>query len=120
MDALTADTLAFWTIAGLAVAAVISAVIRGHLRAKNAITAEHQPERIILTAGGRIEVLDILNEGDSLEESLRRHPVDLPLVLAPDEPFTLAYLEFPDTPRPQKVVLRLKDDSIRHVDLPSL
>lgn len=120
MDIFSADSLAFYAIAGLALAAVVAAVVRGHLRSEVGLSAEHVPQGIILTAKERLEVQGILNERDALADSLEHEPLKFPFWLEPDVPMTLAYRESTDAPRPKKLVLRLEGGNVRSLDLPPL
>lgn len=120
MDAITADTLAYLAIGGVAVAAVIAAIVRGHLRADVPITAEHRPGQITLTAGEPIDILSVTNNDDALGETLKLQPLSLPFTLTPSEPYTLEYREVGGAPRPEKVRLLLHGDKVREIELPSL
>ncbi|WP_218219926.1 hypothetical protein [Nesterenkonia sp. Act20] len=120
MDAITADTLAYLAIGVVAVAAVIAAIVRGHVHADVSITGEHRPGQITLIAGERIEVLSVTNEDDALGETLKREPLSLPFFLEPAEPFTLEYREIHGAAHPQKVRLLLRGDKVREVELPPL
>lgn len=120
MDAITADTLAYLAIGTVAVAAVIAAIVRGHLQAEVPITAEHRPGQIILTAGAPIDVLSVTNDDDALGETLKLEPLSVPFTLGPAEPYTLEYREIGEAPQPEKVRLLLRGDKVREIELPPL
>ncbi|MGJ9404913.1 hypothetical protein ACHABQ_01120 [Nesterenkonia aurantiaca] len=119
MDILSANWLAAGAIVILAVAAIVVAIARGHTGKDARITASHQPGVITLTSSLDATVVAILNDGDSLAESLQRDPLDLPISLAAEEPFSIRYQS--DLARaPRSLLLRLQDGAIKHVDLPSV
>lgn len=119
MDFLSANWLAAGAIAILAVAAVVVAIARGHAGKDARITATHQPGVITLTSSVDAKVVGILNDGDSLSESLKHDPLDLPLTLLADEPFVIHYRDASCRP-PRSILLRLQDGAMKHVDLPSV
>ncbi|MBO0595885.1 hypothetical protein I2485_12780 [Nesterenkonia sp. E16_7] len=119
MDFLSANGLAAGAIAILAVAAIVVAIARGHAGKDARITASHQPGIITLTSSLDATVVAVLNDGDSLAESLQRDPLNLPITLAAEEPFSIRYQS--DLGRaPRSVLLRLQDGAIRQIDLPSV
>ncbi|MCH8559120.1 hypothetical protein [Nesterenkonia sp. DZ6] len=119
MDFLSANWLAAGAIAILAVAAVVVAIARGHAGKDARITASHQPGVITLTSSLDAKVVAILNEGDSLAESLKRDPLDLPMTLVAGEPFSIRYQDASGR-APRSILLRLQDGAMNHVDLPSV
>lgn len=119
MDFLSANWLAAGAIAILAVAAIVAAVARGHAGKDARMTATHQPGVITLTSSVDAKVVAILNDGDSLAESLQQNPLDLPVTLLAGEPFTIRYRDASGRP-PRSILLRLHDGAMKHVDLPSV
>ncbi|PRZ15192.1 hypothetical protein [Nesterenkonia sandarakina] len=119
MDLLSANTLATGAIIILAVAAVVAAIARGHAGKDARITASHQPGVITLTSSIDAKVVAILNDRDSLAESLAQEPPDLPITLVAGEPFSISYRDASGR-RPRSILLRLQDGEIKHVDLPAV
>lgn len=118
MDILSANSLAAGAIVILAVAAIVVAIARGHAGKDARITASHQPGVITLTSSLDATIVAILNDGDSLAESLQRDPLELPLALVAEEPLHIRYQHDLGRP-PRSLLLRLQDGAIKHVDLPS-
>lgn len=119
MDFLSANWLSAGAITLLAVAAVVAAVVRGHAGKEARITASHQPGVITLTSSMDAKVVDILNDGDGLAESLKQDRPDLPITLLAGEPFTIRYQQTAGR-LPRSILLRLQDGAIKHVDLPAV
>lgn len=119
MDLLSANWLSAGAITILAVAAIVAAIARGHTGKDARITATHRPGVIAVTSSLDATVVAVLNDGDSLAESLQQDPLEFPIALSAGEPFTIRYQSDLGRP-PRNLLLRLQDGAIKHVDLPSV